>query len=306
MKHRIDRREFLRFAGYGGVVFASGLTGFPRLAGATGTDKAYGNDVEDFYFVQLSDTHWGFSGPAVNPDAAGTLKKAVAEVNALSHQPDFIVFTGDLTHTTDDPVERRKRLGEFRDIVAGLKVRDIHFMPGEHDASLDNAKAYREFFGETHYTFDHKGVHFIAIDNVSDPRALIGDEQLQWLAKDLDGRDKNAPIVVLTHRPLFDLAPSWDWATRDGDQAVAQLMPFKNVTVFYGHIHQQNHHMTGHIAHHSANSLMFPLPAPLSVPKKMPIPWDASAPYRGLGFREITSDTDEARLDIAEFGIKAE
>ncbi len=33
-------------------------------------------------------------------------------------QPDFIVFTGDLTHTTDNPAERRKRMGEFRDIVS--------------------------------------------------------------------------------------------------------------------------------------------------------------------------------------------
>lgn len=33
-------------------------------------------------------------------------------------------------------------------------------------------------------------------------------------------------------------------------------MPFRNVVVFYGHIHQEHHHMTGHIAHHAANSLM--------------------------------------------------
>jgi len=49
--------------------------------------------------VQLSDTHWGFKGPVLNPDADGTLQKAVAAVNALSFEPDFIVFTGDLTHT---------------------------------------------------------------------------------------------------------------------------------------------------------------------------------------------------------------
>lgn len=307
MKTSFDRRQFLRLAGYGGVVFASGLAGFPQLARAAkaASGTAYGGDVEDFFFVQLSDTHWGFDGPKINPDAAGTLKKAVAEVNALARQPDFIVFTGDLTHTTDDPVERRKRLGEFRDIVAGLKVRNIRFMPGEHDASLDHGKAYQEFFGETHYVFDHKGVHFIALDNVSDPAATLGDEQLAWLAADLKGRDRKAPIVVLTHRPLFDLAPTWDWATRDGDKALALLMPFEHVTVFYGHIHQENHRTTGHIAHHSAKSLMFPLPAPLSVPKKMPIPWDASAPYSGLGFREIESDTDEAKLNMAEIGIKA-
>src|SRR5690349_9849794 len=134
MPQSIDRREFLKLAGLGGVVFASGLAG--------GADFANAADA-DFYFVQLSDTHWGFNGPAVNPDAGGTLQKAVAAVNSLSFEPDFIVFTGDLTHTTDDPKERRRRLAEFRDIVGGLRNKNVRFMPGEHDASLDNGEAWR-------------------------------------------------------------------------------------------------------------------------------------------------------------------
>jgi 3',5'-cyclic AMP phosphodiesterase CpdA len=256
--------------------------------------------TEDFYFVQLSDTHWGFTGPMVNPDARGTLPKAIAAVNALETPPDFIVFTGDLTHTTDDGVERRKRLREFKEIAAELKNRNVRFMPGEHDASLDNGAAWKEFFGATHYTFDHKGVHFIAIDNVSDPAARIGEEQLAWLQADLAAQPKDARIVVLTHRPLFDLAPQWDWATRDGAQAIELLMPHPNVTVFYGHIHQEHHHMTGHIAHHSAKSLIFPLPAPLSQPKRDPIKWDAAQPYKGLGFREVEAKVNGAKYEITE------
>jgi Calcineurin-like phosphoesterase len=289
----IDRRQFLKLSALGGgAVFASSLPGCASLAAGE----------PDFYFVQLSDSHWGFNGPAVNPDARGTLPKAVAAVNALSVQPDFIVFTGDLTHTTDDPVERRKRLGEFKEIVGGLKNRNVRFMPGEHDAALDNGAAWKEFFGETHYTFDHKGVHFIAVDNVSDPAARIGEEQLAWLKADLARQPKDARIVLFTHRPLFDLAPEWDWATRDGAQAVDMLMPFSNVTVFYGHIHQENHHMTGHIAHHSAKSLIFPLPAPKSQPKRDPVKWDAAAPYRGLGFREVEAEAP-AKYDIREMPV---
>jgi 3',5'-cyclic AMP phosphodiesterase CpdA len=264
-----------------------------------------GTASDDFYFVQLSDSHWGFNGPAVNPDARGTLPKAVAAVNALAQPPDFIMFTGDLTHTTDNPVERRKRMGEFKDIVAQLKVTTVRFMPGEHDASLDNGKAFQEFFGATHYTFDHRGVHFIVVDNVSDPAARIGDEQLAWLAQDLAAQPKDARIVVFTHRPLFDLAPQWDWATRDGAKAVEMLMPFKNVTVFYGHIHQENHHMTGHIAHHSAKSLIFPLPAPMSQPKREPVPWDAAHPYQGLGFREVEAEDKGTRFAISERPVGA-
>src|SRR5678816_29938 len=194
---------------------------------------------------------------------------------------------------------------EFKDIVKDLKVKTVRFMPGEHDASLDNGKAFQEFFGATHYTFDHEGVHFIVLDNVSAPRAAIGDEQLKWLAADLKQLKNDAPIVVFTHRPLFDLYPQWDWATRDGAKAVDLLMPYRNVTVFYGHIHQEHHHTTGHIAHHSAKSLIFPLVAPGSRPKREPIPWDAAQPYRGLGFRGIDAEVEKPEYKLAEYPVKA-
>jgi len=282
MGNNLKRRDFLKLAGLGGAVFASGLAGWPGAAAAQA-----GIAHDDFFFVQLSDSHWGFEGAAINPDAHGTLQKAVAAVNSLAQQPDFVVFTGDLTHTTDNPVERRRRLSEFKDITAQLKVKTLHFLPGEHDAALDNGKAYREFFGDTHYTFDHQGLHFVVLDNVSDPAAKLGDAQLAWLAADLESQPADARIVVFAHRPLFDLYPQWDWATTDGARAVALLMPHANVTVFYGHIHQENHQMTGHIAHHAAQSLIFPLPAPGSQAKRTPLPWDTTQPYHGLGFREV-------------------
>jgi Calcineurin-like phosphoesterase len=301
MKLETDRREFLKLAGLGGgVVFASSLWR-GALAGST----------EEFHFVQLSDTHWGFEG-APNPDAKGTLPKAIAAVNALSQQPDFVVFTGDLTHTTDDGVKRRDRMKQFRDIAGKLRAKTVRFLPGEHDAALDRGEAYQELFGATHYSFDHKGVHFSVLDNVSDPGAAVGEAQLAWLKGDLAKLKPEAPIAVLTHRPLFDLYPSWDWATKDGAATLEILQPFKHVTVFYGHIHQEHHHKTGHIEHHAATSLIFPLPAPGSVPKRAPVPWDETQPYRGLGWREVEAypeagsfRADEKPLNAAAAATKA-
>ena len=302
---KFDRRGFIKLAGLGGgIVFASSLSrGLGLNALGSVMDYANGKVENDFYFVQLSDTHWGFAGPKVNPDAEGTLKKAVQAVNSLEEQPDFIVFTGDLTHTTDDVHVRKDRMSQFKDIVSGLKVPTVHFMAGEHDASLDRGDAYQEAFGKLNYTFDYKGVHFIVLDNVSDPGAIVGESQLNWLKGDLKQQKADARIVVLTHRPLFDLYPDWDWSTKDGSAVIDALMPHKNVTVFYGHIHQENHHMTGHIAHHSAKSLMFPLPAPGSVPKKSPIPWDATAPYKGLGLRSIEAEPKQAKYEIKELNV---
>ena len=292
------RREFMQLLGLGGVVFASGLAG-----ACSKMMRKSGGPEDDFFFVQLSDTHWGFKGPP-NPEAANTLRQAVQAVNALPQEPAFIVFTGDLTHTTDDDAERNKRMREFKAIVADLRAPVRYYMPGEHDASLDEGKAFQEHFGPTHYSFEHKGIHFAVVDNVSDPQAAIGDAQLNWLLADLKPLSFEAPIVIFTHRPLFDLAPQWDWATKDGSKAIDLLQHWKNVTVFYGHIHQEHHFKTGAIAHHAAQSLVFPLPAPLSQPKRVPVPWDPAHPRRGLGFREIRVDDSRLVLTLKEDSLE--
>ena len=102
MDQLINRRDLLKLAGMGVVVFVSGTT--------VRAGRSQQKENDSFYFVQLSDTHWGFNGPAINPDSQGTLKKAVAAVNALDEQPDFVIFTGDLTQTTDNRGVRRDRM----------------------------------------------------------------------------------------------------------------------------------------------------------------------------------------------------
>src|ERR1041385_519791 len=178
--------------GIGGVVFASSL-----LRGVTGcssnsktpTGKESGDAGEplpdppsgtprgataDFFFLQVSDTHWGFWGPMVNPEATMELPAVVAAINASTTKPDFIVFTGDLTHNTDAVPVRKQRLNEFKQIVSALTVPVVKFMPGEHDAGADGGAAYKEVIGDLRWSFDHQGIHFVAIDNVSDPMAMVG------------------------------------------------------------------------------------------------------------------------------------
>jgi len=257
----------------------------------------------DFTFVQLSDIHWGFNNPKINPDYAGTLQKAVDAVNKLDPQPDFVVVTGDLTHRATTPEERIKRMTTVRTILSGLKVKDIRYNPGEHDADSDNGEAFKEFFGSGYYSFDHKGEHIIVL-NTTEEEASLGDAQLQWLQGDLSKLDQdNAKIVVFTHRPLFDLYPKWGWSTKDGQKAIDMLMPFKHVTVFYGHIHQLNEHMTGHIAHYAAAPLMFALPAPGSQPKSTPVPWDPAHPYKNIGFRSVLVKADTGECVVTEHSL---
>src|SRR5579864_9521674 len=92
----IDRRGFLRCMAWVGTGVAWTVSGgvlSSRLLGQAPAAAEKG----DFTFVQVSDSHIGFSkGPYT--DVAGTLKLAVGRVNALPQAPAFAVHTGDLTH----------------------------------------------------------------------------------------------------------------------------------------------------------------------------------------------------------------
>jgi 3',5'-cyclic AMP phosphodiesterase CpdA len=235
----------------------------------------------------------GFNGP---PDPLGTkaFERAVEMINGLPTAPDLVLFTGDLTHDTEEKDVHAQRMKQFLEISRRMKVGKVMCVPGEHDAGLDGGTLYREFLKETYYSFDHRGVHFVALDNVSRAKPEVGPEQLAWLKKDLARFPKTAPIVVFTHRPLFDLKPEWEWFTSDGDDVLNVLAPFENVTVLYGHIHRDHEHEEGHTHHYAARSLIFAFPDPEKVVDKKPIPFDKEQPFRNLGIRVVNESATSA------------
>jgi len=316
MSKPIDRRAFLRIAGV-----SLGAGALYRIAPAWGADglegdtagqlqRKNGEAVSAFTFVQLSDTHVGLEGPA-NPTGTRAFERAVAVVNALPQAPDLVLFTGDLTHDSETPGEPLARMRRFKEIASRLKVSLRKMVPGEHDAGLDGGALFREQFGETFYSFDHRGVHFVALDNVSHGKPEVGPEQLAWLRRDLARFPATAPLIVFTHRPLFDLKPEWEWFTRDGDEVMAVLAPFENVTVLYGHIHREDVREMAHSRHFAARSLVFAFPDPAVSVAKKPVPFDKERPFRNLGPRivhagpgappQVTSVTcEEVELTLQE------
>jgi len=307
MKDPLDRRSFLTIAGASlgvGALFRV----LPASAAGPGPEISRlfrdqnGEAPGGFSFVQISDTHVGFEGPP-NPLGTKAFEHAVEVVNALPHQPDLVLFTGDLTHDTEKPGEHAARMKRFREIASGLKVKNVKLVPGEHDAGQDHGVLFKSVFGDTHYSFDHKGVHFVALDNVSQGRPIVGPEQVAWLKNDLSRFPKTAPIVVFTHRPLFDLAPEWEWFTNDGDDVMNVLAPFDDVTVLYGHIHRQDQRVLGRARHLAARSLIFAFPDPsLGVPKK-PIAFDKEKPFANLGVREVRAESKGASLAVNDIEL---
>ncbi len=291
----VDRRTFLRIAGMSlgaGALYQVAPTFAAGAAAGAGADTARslarknGEAVRPFTFVQLSDTHVG-SGPPLNQNGTAAFERAVETVNRLHQPPELILFTGDLTHDSEEPGEAARRMQRFQEIAGRLRVKVHKLVPGEHDAGLDGGVLFREVFGETHYAFDHRGVHFVALDNVSRGKPEVGPEQLAWLEKDLSRFPRTAPIVVFTHRPLFDLKPEWEWFTSDGDQVMNVLAPFENVTVLYGHIHREDAHDIGHVHNYAARGLAWAFPDPAQTDQKKPLPFDPAHPFQHLGLRVV-------------------
>src|SRR5215470_10913168 len=136
MKRTIDRRDFMRLGALS--LGAGALLRFSPASAALRDHfrRANGEAPSPFTIVQLSDTHVGFNGP---PDPLGTkaFERAVDVINALDPQPELVLFTGDLTHDSDDAGEHAKRMRTFRDIAGRLRARKRFYVPGEHDAALD-------------------------------------------------------------------------------------------------------------------------------------------------------------------------
>jgi 3',5'-cyclic AMP phosphodiesterase CpdA len=267
----IDRRNFLECMAWAGTgLLWSVIGGVPtaRLLAETANSKK----LEDFSFVQISDSHIGFNKGA-NPDVSGTLQKAIdrANLTAGTKTPDFLIHTGDITQNS--------KAGEFDtaiQLVKGFK-NDVFYVPGEHDY-IDDGEQYKQRFGKGAagngwYSFNHKGVHFVGLNNCVQVDAMgnIGADQLDWLKSDLASYGESTPIVVFAHIPLWMVYEKWGWGTHDGAEALALVKRFGSVTVLNGHIHQVVQKVEGNVVFHTAMATAFPQPAPGAAPNPGPM-----------------------------------
>lgn len=275
-----SRRQALKCLAYGGAgtlfTLAGGVFSPIDLAVAA-ADRQATASLGKPLFVQISDTHIGFNKEA-NPDVGATLTRSIDLVNGLAQQPALILHTGDITHLSK-PAE----FDTAQQLFSRLRVTEMHTTPGEHDTTDPTVTEYFNRFGKAsgnkgYYSFDHAGVHFVALINVLQfkPGGLgtLGAEQLAWVAQDLKGRSSSTPIVVFAHMPLWTIYEPWGWGTEDAPQLMEQLRRFGSVTVLNGHIHQIVQKVEGNVTFHTARSTAYPQPVagqgtgpgPLKVP----------------------------------------
>ncbi len=250
--------------------------------------KTPATDNGGFTFVQISDSHMGFNKPA-NTDVTATLQAAVDKINTLPTTPDFIIHTGDLSHSSK-PAE----FDTLAQVMSSAKAKQVFYVPGEHDNSVDDGKLYLERFGKDAkgkgwYSFDHKGVHFVGLVNSAALEGMgkLGGDQIEWLSADLQGRSSSTPLVLFAHLPLWTVYPNWGWGTQDSEQALSYVKRFGSVTVLNGHIHQVMQKVEGNVAFHTAMSTAFPQPAPGSAPSPGPMKVPAERLRSVLGITNV-------------------
>jgi 3',5'-cyclic-AMP phosphodiesterase len=273
----IDRRNFLSCMAWAGTGLLWTMAGgvptsrlFAATPGAAAGQAAHAASA--FSFVQISDSHIGFN-KAANQDVAGTLKLAIDKIDAMPGTPDFLLHTGDITQSA-----KASEFDTAQQILKGSRIGDIHYVPGEHDTATDDGALYLQRFGKGTlgtgwYSFDHKGVHFIALNNSLQVDAMggLGAAQLSWIKQDVASLSSSTPIVVFAHIPLWMVYPEWGWGTRDGAEALSYLRRFGSVTVLNGHIHQVVQKVEGNVSFHTATSTAFPQPAPGKAPSAGPM-----------------------------------
>lgn len=305
----MTRRQLARHAGWFGAAVVLTVTGGEvishiaddRSSGAAAAPAPAAADANTLRFVQVSDSHIGFKGPA-NTDVTDSFGRAIDQVNGLGLRPNFVMHTGDLTHLSTPA-----QFDQVRQMLTGMRTERVFTVPGEHDSVGDHGRAYRTTFGEGTlgdgwYSFDTHGVHFIALVNTLSLEKLghLGQEQIDFVRKDVAGLSSDTPIVLFSHIPLFAMFPKWGWSTDDSLQVLNLLKRFSSVTALNGHVHQLFTRTEGNVTFHSATTTAYPLPKPGMAAAPTPQVLPARQLQAALGIRTVNYREGDTSLAITD------
>lgn len=305
----ITRRTFLHRSLLAGGAGAATFGWFPMV---NTLDFFFGAaPQQSFRFAWVSDNH--LYPREVNQRFVDKTIRAFKEVQAMKPAADFLIHGGDLAQL-GDPVELK--LGA--ELLQEVKIRKV-FIPGEHDWYLDLGQAWTKMFGQPNWTFDHKGVRFIGLDTISrgpdywtakkmSPKermahmsvldgsvagawAGVGRDQLDWMQKVLSNWNKDAPIVVFSHNPLYEYYPPWNFWVRDWREVHEVLRPYTNVTNIHGHTHQVLYNEIGKMRSIGMLATSWPWPyAPTGVPAltRCYVRADPGDHFDGVGWSQLS------------------
>ena len=319
---RFNRRDFLR--GAGAVAAASTLP-------ISMVELAFADSSKNFTFAYISDAHiQHIKGTDFVRNWDRGLIRAVAETNLLQPKPDFVMFGGDLAQ-----LGTKAELDHGAEMLAKLDY-ETHCILGEHDYYLDLGEYWSKLFGPHYYSWDHKGVHFVALNSIltydewtherwptAEQRMLemagldtpngspfmVGEKQLAWRGDDLEKVSKDTPVVVFSHSPIQKIYKGWNFWTEEAEDIQALLRPFADATVVYGHVHQIQYNQIDNITFHAVMATAWPWPYPESYVQaeshlpKLTVPMNRADPFferdaTGWQFIDMTTGRVAMRYNL--------
>lgn len=243
------------------VVRPTGFSATPWYLPADGAEPTFTLEPVvqpvPFSFAQVTDLHLSLGDAAfgegqgdatiwIDPD--GTLHERIvttprvldALLGDLAGDPAglaFAVATGDLSNQGSDA-----ELAAYATCAARSRV-PVHSIPGNHDHHGRPIDGYHDALGPRWYSFDHGGVHFVALDWFTHRLGIDAEHQETWLAADLALVDSGTPIVLLTH----DLM----------DAAFYDRLPRRPIATFSGHWHTNRVVEAGGTVHYNTGTATF-------------------------------------------------
>ena len=198
-----------------------------------------------FYFVQITDTHWG------TRNGIALTRKAVDAINELPLKIAFVVHTGDVTADT---------IGDSNVVNEGLAVMKrlpmpVYYVPGNHDITKgdarETARLFKKHFSSLSRRVDVEGVVclFFFSEPMSSGYRVGGYDAKEWLRENLEAAGKK-PVLLFQHFPaVHDVRGQNGEAAWTDTYSPAWLRLFDRnpqiKAVVAGHFHRDELHWVG-------------------------------------------------------------
>lgn len=195
------------------------------------------------HLTDLHISHPDLGDPALKTDTAGTLRQAIAAINAMEPLPDLVVASGDLTNTG-----AVSSYALVKEILAELSP-PVVLALGNHDKRGPFAEVFETGTGDAPYIHEKTigGLHVITLDTLVPGHVAgrIGPDQIAFLDAAL-AREPSLPKLVVAHHPPRMDGRTLPWASLDKEssQRFGETIAGRGVVgVLSGHVHlDQVHH----------------------------------------------------------------
>ncbi|MDD5489100.1 MAG: metallophosphoesterase [Candidatus Moranbacteria bacterium] len=203
-------------------------------------------------FSILADVHKGpvsYYKGALRKITQGAKEYLDAYIEEMNERvkPAFVMALGDIIE--DDGLENDRR--NLKEVIDGLKKLNcpVYYAAGNHDLRNVSEEELAQTFNreKLYYSFDSEDYHGIVLYSkaIEDKIAVISEDQLTWLKKDLESTDKRCLVFVhhglsdqdMTGNPWFEGAPFPSLVENRSEVQKILEQSGKVAAVFQGHLH---------------------------------------------------------------------